>query len=176
MNKLNIVIIILIILISIMNITNKAYAAADINKSYDTDIKIFGNWKAYILNLNNGKKYIGLEGQCNPISLFRILFDKSKAIAYFNIHPNDRNLPEGTNQKGTVLLSIGDRTYNIETTLTAHGRFIIGDFNMPNELIKLLQQNKFFTIQYLSHVPADPIMLNGFNKALQYVKQLQNKL
>lgn len=167
-----------LLLFLIILISTEALSAVDINNSYDTDIKIFGNCKVSIINLKDGKKFVSLEMLRNIKMFFRILFDKSKPVLYQEVGTNDRGWKHGLEQRGNVDLFIGDRSYNIPARIRAHNSFLITTFfDMPNDFLKLAKNNKFFTIKYpgVGVIP-DPIILDGFNQALQYAKQLQKRI
>lgn len=155
---------------------NICFSAADIKDSYDTDIKVFGNWRAYILHLNS-KQFVVVEGIRNQIMTFRILLDKHKPIDYFEIAPNHRGYPHRAEEKGNMILTIGDRQYNIPAKLMAYHDFVITFLNnMPSDFINLAKKNKFFFLSYNPNFAGDPINLNGFNEAINYASQLQKRL
>lgn len=154
------------------------FAAADVSNSFDTDIRIFGNWKVYILNLKDNKKFVVMDGIRNQIMMFRITLDNNGHISYTEIQPNTRGYPHKLEQKGNVLLTIGDRQYNIPATIMAHHNFVITFLNnMPKDFIQLAKNNKYFMLSYNTNVSlSDPISLEGFNDALKYAEQLKPKV
>lgn len=169
---------ILYVLLISLSISCNSFAAVDINGSYDSDIKVFGNCKVSLVTLKKGKKFIFLEIKRSNDTFFRIVFDKYKPIGYTEVMPNFPNFPDKQEQNGYANIFIGNRQYNVELNIFVHGLYIIYSMNMPSNFIDLLYHNNEFTIDY-SNWGADkliPVSLSGFPKAMQYVKHLQASL